>query len=237
MTRFQPILLWQRYQRVRHGPGRSTRSTASSPTHTRISSSAPYEIQQDRQCAYCRRFQQFRDLPRFHARPGQTHEGRGPGSRAAAHPLRRYVCVNLLSQCGDDLRKYFVYNTLDINLSRRRRTNPLFYQICEQYDLPHPKTKTVTADEVKAGEYRNLPFSYPVAEARQFRGMAEHRLRRPPQSLYLFNDPAELRRSSSAPMPPRLYLGNGGFRTSFRATISAHARAQRVCGSASPRAA
>ena len=58
------------------------------------------------------------------------------------------VYANLLSQCGDDLRKYFVYNTLDINLSRRLAYKSTFYQICEQYDLPHPKTKTVTADEL-----------------------------------------------------------------------------------------
>ena len=35
--------------------------------------------------------------------------------------------------------------------------------MCEQYGLPHPKTKTVTAEQVKAGEYRDLPFDYPVA--------------------------------------------------------------------------
>ena len=73
------------------------------------------------------------------------------------------VYANLLSQCGDDLREYFVYNTLDVNLSRRLAYKSTFYQICEQYDLPHPKTRTVTADEVKAGTYRDLPFSYPVA--------------------------------------------------------------------------
>lgn len=73
------------------------------------------------------------------------------------------VYANLLSQCGDDLREYFVYNTLDVNLSRRLAYKSTFYQICEQYDLPHPKTRTVTADEVKAGAYRDLPFSYPVA--------------------------------------------------------------------------
>ena len=73
------------------------------------------------------------------------------------------VYANLLSQCGDDLREYFVYNTLDVNLSRRLAYKSTFYQICEQYDLPHPKTRTVTADEVKAGAYRDLPFGYPVA--------------------------------------------------------------------------
>ncbi|MBT1172225.1 carboxylate--amine ligase [Bifidobacterium sp. MA2] len=73
------------------------------------------------------------------------------------------VYANLLSQCGDDLRKYFVYNTLDIRLSRELAYKATFYQLCERYDLPHPKTKTVTAEDVRLGEYKRLPFDYPVA--------------------------------------------------------------------------
>ena len=73
------------------------------------------------------------------------------------------VYANLLSQCGDDLKRYYVYNTLDIQLSRKLAYKSTFYRMCEQYGLPHPKTKTVTANQVKAGEYRNLPFDYPVA--------------------------------------------------------------------------
>ena len=50
----------------------------------------------------------------------------------------------------------------------RGRAGPVSYTHLDvykrqQYDLPHPKTRTVTADEVKAGAYRDLPFSYPVA--------------------------------------------------------------------------
>ena len=73
------------------------------------------------------------------------------------------VYANLLSQCGDDLKRYYVYNTLDIQLSRKLAYKSTFYRMCEQYGLPHPKTKTVTAEQVKAGEYRDLPFDYPVA--------------------------------------------------------------------------
>lgn len=74
--------------------------------------------------------------------------------------------------------------------------------ICEQYDLPHPKTRTVTADEVKAGTYRDLPFSYPVAMKPansvewlniDFEGR---------RKAYIFNDPAELRPSSSVRTMP-----------------------------------
>ncbi|KAA8817041.1 carboxylate--amine ligase [Bifidobacterium callitrichos] len=73
------------------------------------------------------------------------------------------VYANLLSQCGDDLRRYFVYNTLDIRLSRKLAYKATFYQLCEQYGLPHPRTKTVTAEDVRLGAYKNLPFDYPVA--------------------------------------------------------------------------
>lgn len=73
------------------------------------------------------------------------------------------VYANLLSQCGDDLRRYFVYNTLDIRLSRKLAYKATFYQLCEQYGLPHPKTKTVTAEDVRLGAYKDLPFDYPVA--------------------------------------------------------------------------
>ncbi|PST47349.1 carboxylate--amine ligase [Bifidobacterium callitrichos] len=73
------------------------------------------------------------------------------------------VYANLLSQCGDDLRRYFVYNTLDIRLSRKLAYKATFYQLCEQYGLPHPKTKTVTAEDVRLGAYKDLPFGYPVA--------------------------------------------------------------------------
>lgn len=73
------------------------------------------------------------------------------------------VYANLLSQCGDDLRRYFVYNTLDVRLSQRLAYKATFYQMCERYGLPHPKTMTVIAEDVEAGRYKELPFAYPVA--------------------------------------------------------------------------
>lgn len=73
------------------------------------------------------------------------------------------VYANLLSQCGDALRKYFVYNTLDDDISHRLSYKSSFYKICEQFDLPHPLTKTVDKAAVERGEYRNLPFGFPVA--------------------------------------------------------------------------
>lgn len=71
--------------------------------------------------------------------------------------------ANLLSQCGDDLAEYFVYNTLDIALARKLSLKSSFYDLCARYDLPHPQTYCVTAQDVAAGKHRNLPFGYPVA--------------------------------------------------------------------------
>lgn len=73
------------------------------------------------------------------------------------------VYANLVSQCGDDLRRYYVYNTIDIRLSRRLSYKSTFYRMCERYGLPHPATVSLTAEQVRAGAYRDLPFGYPVA--------------------------------------------------------------------------
>jgi D-aspartate ligase len=71
--------------------------------------------------------------------------------------------ANLLSQCGSELHEYFVFNTLDQALNRRLSLKSSFYETCEQYELPHPATKVVSAEGVSRGDYRELPFDYPVA--------------------------------------------------------------------------
>ncbi|KFJ01273.1 carboxylate--amine ligase [Bifidobacterium subtile] len=71
--------------------------------------------------------------------------------------------ANLLSQCGSELHEYFVFNTLDQALNRRLSLKSSFYETCEQYELPHPATKVVSAEGMSRGDYRELPFDYPVA--------------------------------------------------------------------------
>lgn len=73
------------------------------------------------------------------------------------------VYANLLSQCDDDLRELFVYNTLEPDLMQRLSNKATFYELCEQHGLPHPKTLTVDGEDVRRGTHQHLPFDYPVA--------------------------------------------------------------------------
>lgn len=71
--------------------------------------------------------------------------------------------ANLLDQVGAPLHRYFVFNAIDADLNRRLSLKSSFYDLCDEYDLPHPLTKCVDRAGVEAGEHRNLPFDYPVA--------------------------------------------------------------------------
>ena len=71
--------------------------------------------------------------------------------------------ANLLDQVGAPLRRYFAFNAIDADLNRRLSLKSSFYDLCEEYDLPHPLTKSVDKAGVEVGEHRNLPFDYPVA--------------------------------------------------------------------------
>lgn len=73
------------------------------------------------------------------------------------------VYANLLSQCGDELHQYFAFHTLPNSLNRQLSLKSSFYKTCEQYNLPHPKTKVVNAEEVAAHAYKDLPFDFPIA--------------------------------------------------------------------------
>lgn len=93
---------------------------------------------------------------------GQRFHSEHPGTVALLIPCGD-VYANLLSQCGDALRQYFVYNTLDDDLSQRLSYKSSFYTMCEQFNLPHPLTTTVDKEGVARGDYKHLPFNFPVA--------------------------------------------------------------------------
>jgi D-aspartate ligase len=73
------------------------------------------------------------------------------------------VYANLLSSCRAALEPHYVFNSLDPELTRRLSYKNTFYEICEQYHLPHPSTFTVDAEGVKRKAYENLPFDFPIA--------------------------------------------------------------------------
>lgn len=71
--------------------------------------------------------------------------------------------ANLLSTNAKELAPHFVFNTLDPALNKQLSYKNSFYAICEQYGLPYPKTKVISREDVSKGEYKNLPFDFPVA--------------------------------------------------------------------------
>lgn len=71
--------------------------------------------------------------------------------------------ANLLDQAGDSLHQYYVFNSIQPDLNRKLSLKSSFYDLCEEYGLPHPLTKCLDRDGVEAGEHYNLPFDYPVA--------------------------------------------------------------------------
>lgn len=73
------------------------------------------------------------------------------------------VYANLLSRFGNELRQYFAFHRLDPALNHQLSYKNTFYETCEQYHLPYPKTKVITEAGVARRDYEDLPFAYPVA--------------------------------------------------------------------------
>ncbi|OTA26783.1 carboxylate--amine ligase [Alloscardovia macacae] len=73
------------------------------------------------------------------------------------------VYANLLSQTAEQLKDFFIFNTLPPELNHQLSMKNSFYELCEKYDIPHPATKVVDKKAVEAHEYEDLPFSFPVA--------------------------------------------------------------------------
>lgn len=73
------------------------------------------------------------------------------------------VYANLLSVCAEQLRPWYAFHTIAPELAQRLTIKSSFYELCEQYDLPHPKTVSLTAADVLDKQYQHLPFEYPVA--------------------------------------------------------------------------
>ncbi|BDR54849.1 D-aspartate ligase [Bombiscardovia apis] len=71
--------------------------------------------------------------------------------------------ANLLAGARERLEPYYVFNVIGPELNRELSIKSSFYQLCERYRLPHPATVAIDAEGVQRGEYKNLPFAYPVA--------------------------------------------------------------------------
>lgn len=102
------------------------------------------------------------------------------------------VYANLLSMCAEQLRPWYAFHTIDADLVKQLTIKSSFYELCEQYDLPHPKTVSLTAEDVRSKRYEQLPFAYPVAmkpaDSVQWLDIDfEGR-----KKAFIFNDPEEL---------------------------------------------
>lgn len=73
------------------------------------------------------------------------------------------VYSKLLSQVHEQLHDLYAFHYIPEDMARRLSMKDTFYEICEAYHLPHPKTLALNADDVKAEAYKNLPFDFPIA--------------------------------------------------------------------------
>lgn len=71
--------------------------------------------------------------------------------------------ANLLSRHQDELKPYYACNIISPKLNRQLSLKSSFYELCEQYNLPHPQTVSLSPSDVASGMYRKLPFDFPVA--------------------------------------------------------------------------
>ena len=67
--------------------------------------------------------------------------------------------IKMLVRNQDKLKKDYVFNCIKNDLLESLNTKERFYEMCEKYDLPYPKTFICTKDN-----YENLeaPFEYPM---------------------------------------------------------------------------
>ena len=63
----------------------------------------------------------------------------------------------------DELKPYFTFVSVDADLHERLSNKTSFYELCAQYDLPHPLTFVLDKAGAAAGKYHDLPFGFPVA--------------------------------------------------------------------------
>src|SRR5699024_6613363 len=72
--------------------------------------------------------------------------------------------AELISQHKAELEDVFVCPYIDYDLLKTLNNKERFYEICEKYDLPYPKTQIISkAQWQQATTEVEQPFDYPVA--------------------------------------------------------------------------
>lgn len=71
--------------------------------------------------------------------------------------------AKLVSKHKEELSKWFICPYVDFDMFEKLEDKVSFYNICEKYDLPYPKTKIIDKDMVENDEEIKLDFEFPVA--------------------------------------------------------------------------
>ncbi|KIY24375.1 carboxylate--amine ligase [Lactobacillus delbrueckii] len=69
----------------------------------------------------------------------------------------------LLAKHKQELEEAFIVPYIDYALLEKLISKEGFYEVCEEYGLPYPKTKIITMSAYKDGSYADVPFPFPVA--------------------------------------------------------------------------
>lgn len=71
--------------------------------------------------------------------------------------------AELIAKHKEELSQTFICPYVDYELLRRLNNKESFYQICNEYHLPHPQTKIITRKMYQEQTNLIVPFDYPVA--------------------------------------------------------------------------
>lgn len=110
-------------------------------------------------------------IPGFDKDPVFIEEMRKLGKETYNDPNTKYLLIacgdgyaELVSQHKAELSEWFICPYIDFSLLERLISKVSFYDVCEEYDLPYPKTLVITPDMLKNGRFEEaLPFDFPVA--------------------------------------------------------------------------
>ncbi|CDR79921.1 carboxylate--amine ligase [Lactobacillus delbrueckii] len=69
----------------------------------------------------------------------------------------------LLAKHKQELEEAFIVPYIDYALLEKLISKEGFYEVCEEYGLPYPKTKVITMSAYKDDSYADVPFPFPVA--------------------------------------------------------------------------
>lgn len=72
--------------------------------------------------------------------------------------------AELVSKNKDVLKAHYTFIANDFDLFQRLVNKVSFYDVCEEYQLPYPKTQIIRKSDLPSGSYKEaLPFDFPIA--------------------------------------------------------------------------